>query len=62
MTIDVTSLNYSDAVRYLEDYLSEAPIFGLTEDDFYCISLAYNLDTSCIAKENQNQNQNIYLI
>lgn len=45
MTIDVTTITYSDAMVYLEDYLSDSPIFGVTEDDFYAITLNFNLDT-----------------
>ena len=45
MVLDIPSLGYSDALVYLEDFLSERPIFGISEDDFYSIATNYNIDT-----------------
>ena len=50
MAIDVTTISYSDAMIYLEDYLSDSPIFDVTDDEYYAISLNFNIPT-----------QNIYL-
>ena len=44
--IDVTALSYSDAVMYCEDYVSEAPIYHVTEEDFHRIATCYCMDVS----------------
>ncbi len=44
--IDVTALSYSDAVMYCEDYVSEAPIYYITEEDFHRIATCYGMDVS----------------
>ena len=46
LVLDIPSLGYSDALVYLEDFLSEKPIFGISEDDFYTIATNYNINTN----------------
>lgn len=48
MAIDVTTITYSDAMVYLEDYLSDSPIFDVTDDEYYAISLNFNIPTEKI--------------
>lgn len=51
MTIDVSHITYSDALTYLEDYLSESPIFGVTDDDYYTIALNFNLEVAGLTEK-----------
>ena len=51
MTIDVSHITYSDALTYLEDYLSETPIFGVTDDDYYTIALNFNLEVAGLTEK-----------
>ena len=51
MTIDVAHISYSDALTYVEDYLSEAPIFGVTDDDYYSIALNFNLEIAGLTEK-----------
>ena len=44
--IDVTVLSYSDALRYMCDYLSPNPIYNVTDDDFHRMSETYGMDSS----------------
>jgi len=52
MAIDVTTITYSDAMTYLEDYLSGAPIFDVTDEEFYAISLNFDISTVDIPLRN----------
>lgn len=51
MTIDVAHISYSDALTYLEDYLSESPIFNVTDDDYYTIALNFNLEVTGLTEK-----------
>ena len=50
MKLDIPSLAYSDALIYLEDFLSDNPVFGITEDEYFAISTSYNIDTKIPVK------------
>ena len=43
MQLDIPSLSYSDALVYIEDFLSKTPTFGISENDFFVINTSYNL-------------------
>lgn len=45
MQLDIPSLTYTDVLIYMEDFISEKPIFGISEDDFYAMAINYNIDT-----------------
>ena len=47
MPIDVTCISYSDALEYLQDYKSGESFYQLSEDEFYALSLMYDIE-SCI--------------
>ncbi len=47
--IDVSAITYTDMLRYRADYLSENPVYNITEEEFYRISNAYGMDCSGIA-------------
>ncbi len=44
--IDISTITYTDLLKYRADYLSGSQIFNITEEELYRISNAYGMDCS----------------
>ena len=49
MQIDISAVSYSDALIYVNDYLSENPIFGITDEQYYALKCNFDLQTTDFA-------------
>ena len=51
--IDISAITYTDVLKYRADYMSENPVYNITDEEFHRISNAYGMDCSGIKAINK---------